>query len=133
MLIFGTPGADWESGFVKNTGIFWNLFSMILIWFFHVMFFAQIIDAFTYQNVCLTSENFMYFHFKLNIRPKWYKTLTTFLVETSNSNGLFPFFVYFGRFDVFLHVLIFVMGKFWLISVYINFRKFCGITDKYGY
>ena len=65
----------------------------------------------------------MYFH--LRHLSKRYKTVAVFF----SRNVLFfkwfiSFFIYFGNFDVFLHILIFAIRAFWLISDVLNFTKF---------
>ena len=56
---------------------------------------------------------------------KKYKTVAVFLVENFLKNGLnVSFFMYFGNFNVFLHMLIFAIMAFWLISDVLTFAKF---------
>ena len=56
---------------------------------------------------------------------KGYKTFAIFSVKIYYYfNSLVSFFVYFGDFDVFWHVLTFAVTKIWLVSGVLTFAKF---------
>ena len=75
-----------------------------------------------YINVRLTPQHFMYFHFETFAQKIW-DICNVFNKNLLFFNSLF-LFLSIWEIDVFLHVLIFAIRAFWLISDVLTFKKF---------